>query len=160
MGGRRRSCQSEAAKINTISGNVAKDKNRTVKEQKMITYVQLEIKPGEELCVTTEPLSQIPEGLNVYDEGLKTWVIGIPWDECEEKWSEKHKNVIAKKPIVARDDTLRENETKYILKYKTVDKKVRPVAMTIPEELKVRRTFPRDPLASLPPLPLHAVELI
>ncbi|RPD69679.1 hypothetical protein L226DRAFT_445493, partial [Lentinus tigrinus ALCF2SS1-7] len=36
--------------------------------------------------------------------------------------------------------------------YKRVDKKVKPVAGTMPEEARVIRQFPEDPLASLPPL--------
>ena len=36
--------------------------------------------------------------------------------------------------------------------YKRVDKKVKPVAGTMPEEARVIRQFPEDPLTSLPPL--------
>ena len=36
--------------------------------------------------------------------------------------------------------------------FKRVDQKVHPVAGFIPEEVKVHRRFPEDPLASLPPL--------
>ena len=36
--------------------------------------------------------------------------------------------------------------------YKCVDEKVKPVPGTFPEEARVHRRFPEDPLASLPPL--------
>ena len=47
-----------------------------------------------------------------------------------------------------------------MFKYKTVDKKVCPVAAQIPEHMKVKRTFPTDPLANLPSLPQNAPEFI
>ena len=156
MEGRRRNRWPESVELNTSSRYKSKNKNRMTRDQKMITYIRVEVKSGEELCYITDPTVQIPEGLNVYDEVLKRWVIGIPWDTDEHKWLKTHTKAIQEKPILERDETLRENETKYILKYKTVDKKVRPVAMTIPEEMKVKRTFPRDPLANLPPLPQYA----
>ena len=55
---------------------------------------------------------------------------------------------------------LRQAEEKYVLKYKMVDKKVRPVAKMIPEHMKVKRTFPVDPLANLPVLPHSAPKFI
>lgn len=39
--------------------------------------------------------------------------------------------------------------------YKTVAKKAKPVSGTFPEEARVHRTIPRDPLLSLKPLPTH-----
>jgi len=42
-----------------------------------------------------------------------------------------------------------------VLKYKRVDKKVRPVPTTLPEEYRSVRHIPEDPLLSLPPLPTH-----
>ena len=42
-----------------------------------------------------------------------------------------------------------------VLKYKRVDKKIRPVAATLPEEFRTVRRIPEDPLLSLPPLPTH-----
>ena len=42
--------------------------------------------------------------------------------------------------------------------YKRVDKKVKPVPAVFPEDAKVTRTFPEDPLASLPPLPKNPPE--
>ncbi|KAI0082992.1 hypothetical protein BDY19DRAFT_864575, partial [Irpex rosettiformis] len=44
--------------------------------------------------------------------------------------------------------------------YKRVDKKVRPVPAVIPEESKVIRQFPEDPLASLLPLPKFPPEFV
>jgi len=119
----------------------------------MITYTKVRLRDGEELCYTVDPLVQIPEGLNVYDETRRAWVLCIPWDDCEKEWHERHANLIQTKPTVGRDPVLREVEEKYVMKYKTVDKKVRPVPMMIPEEMKVKRTFPSDPLANLPALP-------
>jgi hypothetical protein len=45
-------------------------------------------------------------------------------------------------------------------KYKTVDKRVRPVPAVMPEDVKVRRTIPEDPLANLPVLPSHAPKFV
>ena len=42
--------------------------------------------------------------------------------------------------------------------YKRVDKKIRPVPGVIPEEVKVVRQFPEDPLESLVDLPVHPPE--
>ena len=42
--------------------------------------------------------------------------------------------------------------------YKRVDKKVRPIAGTFPEEARVRRQIPHDPMKSLPKLPTHPPE--
>ena len=43
----------------------------------------------------------------------------------------------------------------FVFKYKTVDKKVRPVPATLPEEFRTVRRIPEDPLLTLPPLPTH-----
>ena len=59
--------------------------------------------------------------------------------------------------------TLRTNgnlDFTYVYKYKTVDKRVRPVPAIMPEEVKVRRNFPEDPLHNLSPLPHHPPEFI
>jgi len=45
--------------------------------------------------------------------------------------------------------------TVLVLKYKQVDKKVRPVPTTLPEEYRTVRRIPEDPLLSLPLLPTH-----
>ncbi|THG93767.1 hypothetical protein EW026_g7561 [Hermanssonia centrifuga] len=42
-----------------------------------------------------------------------------------------------------------------VLKYKPVDRKVRPVPTTLPEEFRIVRRAPADILADLPQLPLH-----
>ena len=42
-----------------------------------------------------------------------------------------------------------------VLKYKRVDKKVRPVPATLPEEYRTICCIPEDPLLSLPLLPTH-----
>ena len=47
-----------------------------------------------------------------------------------------------------------------IHKYKAVDKKIRPVAAVMPEDVKVQRTFPEDPLKNLPVLPFKAPEFV
>ena len=44
---------------------------------------------------------------------------------------------------------------KTVLKYKKVDKKIRPVPTRIPNHMKVIRRFPEDPLKNLPILPFH-----
>jgi hypothetical protein len=51
-----------------------------------------------------------------------------------------------------------QHETKRVLKYKKVDKKIRPVPSRIPNEMKVQRQFPHNPLTNLPPLPFHPPE--
>ena len=42
-----------------------------------------------------------------------------------------------------------------VLAYKKVDRKVRPVSASLPEDYRIIRRIPVDPLLSLPPLPLH-----
>lgn len=42
--------------------------------------------------------------------------------------------------------------------YKKVGQKVKPLAQAYPEYARTRRTFPEDPLKSLPPLPIHPPE--
>lgn len=123
---------------------------------KMIAYTRVELQNGEELCYTTDIKEDLPSGLNVYDEGEQSWILGIPWDREEQEWSEKHAHVVKAKAILERDPTLRKSEEKFALKYKTVDKKVRPVPMMIPEDMKVKRSFPSDPLGNLPTLPQKA----
>lgn len=44
-------------------------------------------------------------------------------------------------------------KTKYVLKYKRVDQKVRPVPSMIPYHMKTLRQYPDDPLRNLPRLP-------
>ncbi|EMD30804.1 hypothetical protein CERSUDRAFT_60816 [Gelatoporia subvermispora B] len=44
--------------------------------------------------------------------------------------------------------------------YKTVDKKVRPIPGVFPEEARVTRQFPEDPLLSLPTVPTHPPEFV
>ena len=123
-----------------------------------VTYTSVSLEHGEELCWITGGDLQLPEGLNVYDEEKRSWMIGIPWDEQEEEWNVKHVGIIATRPVLERDPALHNVEEKYVFKYKTVDKKVRPVAMPIPEELKVKRAFPSDPLKDLPRLPRQPPE--
>ena len=126
----------------------------------MITYTRVALEGGEELCYTMDPGVDLPEGLNVFDEGRRVWILGIPWDKKEQEWENKHALTIMAKPVLERDPTLRKIEEKYVLKYKTVDKKVCPVGAVIPEGMKVKRAFPTDPLANLPPLPASAPEFI
>ena len=45
-----------------------------------------------------------------------------------------------------------------VYKYKKVEDRIRPVPAIMPEDVKVKRTIPRDPLANLPRLPAHAPE--
>ena len=44
--------------------------------------------------------------------------------------------------------------------YKKVDRKVRPIATTLPEEYRIIRKVPRDPLADLPILPTKPPEFV
>ena len=124
----------------------------------MITYNKIDLPGGEELCYLTSGEIPPEDGLNIYDEEKKVWVIGIPWDREECEWEERHRDDIAAKPAIEREAVLRDTEEKYILKYKTVDKKIRPVPMATSEEMKVKRRFPADPLANLPALLTHAPE--
>ena len=53
------------------------------------------------------------------------------------------------------------NESMPILTaYKRVDQKVKPVPGVFPEDARVTRQFPEDPLASLLPLPIHPPDFI
>ncbi len=44
--------------------------------------------------------------------------------------------------------------------YKHVDQKIKPISTTFPEEARVRRTIPREPLLSLVPLPIRPPDFI
>ena len=59
---------------------------------------------------------------------------------------------------VNKKDDISQTQTKAIYKYKTVDKKVRPVASHMPSRMKTRRRFPENPLKNLPTLPFHPPE--
>ena len=48
-----------------------------------------------------------------------------------------------------------EHHTKTTFAYKKVSKKVHPVAASLPEDFRIIRRRPEDPLLSLPPLPTH-----
>jgi transposase InsO family protein len=43
-----------------------------------------------------------------------------------------------------------------VYKYKKVEDRIRPVPALMPEDVKVQRTYPEDPLKNLPPLPNYA----
>jgi hypothetical protein len=55
--------------------------------------------------------------------------------------------------------TLEENKQVFTA-YKRVGKKVKPVATSFPEDCHVRRSIPKDPLLTLPPLPYHPSEFV
>ena len=44
--------------------------------------------------------------------------------------------------------------------YKRVDKKVKPVSTTFPEDYYIHRCIPKDPLLTLPPLPYHPPDFV
>lgn len=48
----------------------------------------------------------------------------------------------------------------HVYKYKKVENKVRPVPAVMPEDVKVTRKFPEDPLKNLATLPTHPPEFI
>ena len=50
------------------------------------------------------------------------------------------------------------DRVKAVLKYKKVDKKIRPIPTKIPSHMKVHRKLPEDPLQTLPPLPFYPPE--
>jgi integrase-like protein/reverse transcriptase-like protein/aspartyl protease len=54
--------------------------------------------------------------------------------------------------LLSDDDT---DEAVAILAYKKVAQKVHPVAASLPEDFRIIRRRPEDPLLSLPPLPTH-----
>ena len=47
------------------------------------------------------------------------------------------------------------SQPEHVLAYKKVNRKVRPVAATLPEDYRIIRRIPVDPLLSLPTLPTH-----
>lgn len=111
--------------------------NKKIYLNTMITYTQLDLPEGEELCYTTDNVLFLLKELNIYDKGKLIWLIGIPWDATEQAWEEKHARAITEKLILTSDITDHEEVEKYILKYKTVDK-VWPVPMAIPKDMKVK----------------------
>ena len=52
------------------------------------------------------------------------------------------------------------NKGARIYRYKKVEDRIRPVPAILPEDIKVQRTFPEDPLKNLPVLPKHAPEFV
>ena len=48
----------------------------------------------------------------------------------------------------------------HVYKYKKVEDRIRPVPAIMPEDVKVKRTLPEDPLKNLPVLPSHAPDFI
>jgi hypothetical protein len=52
------------------------------------------------------------------------------------------------------------NLSQEILAYKKVANKVRPIATTLPEEFRIIRKIPSDPLANLPKLPTSPLDFI
>ena len=59
---------------------------------------------------------------------------------------------------VHNEVTFPQPQIKAVYKYKTVDKKVRPVASHMPSRMKTRRRFPEDPLRNLPSLPFYPLD--
>ena len=57
--------------------------------------------------------------------------------------------------LEADDDYVFEMAADVLTAYKCADKKVKPVPGVFPEESRVLRRFPEDPLASLPKLSMH-----
>ena len=57
-------------------------------------------------------------------------------------------------------DSLKEQDSPgaWAFKYKKVENRVRPVPAVMPEDVKVKRTIPNDPLSNLPVLPTHPPE--
>ncbi|KAF8802584.1 hypothetical protein BYT27DRAFT_7109790, partial [Phlegmacium glaucopus] len=47
------------------------------------------------------------------------------------------------------------NTEAHCLTYKKAANKVRPIATSMPNDVKIIRCFPEDPLKSLPEVPLH-----
>jgi len=61
------------------------------------------------------------------------------------------------------DDALHDMSPRHhpiLTAYKRVDQKVRPVPGVFPENIKVRRMIPEDPLLSLPPLPISPPDFV
>ena len=79
------------------------------------------------------------------------------WTESTKRSLKKLQNSFAKLWIKStpHETGTPQAKTKTVLKYKTVDKKIRPVPSQFPAHLKVRRRFPQNPLRNLPCLPFH-----
>jgi hypothetical protein len=59
---------------------------------------------------------------------------------------------VQKVPVKRKDPR---HKAKAVHKYKTVDKKIRPVPSSFPSDMKVARRFPSNPLQNLPTLPVR-----
>ena len=93
------------------------------------------IRPFVSRSVDLDEISEILQDIHLYS--------GVVTESMEIKCADAHADL---------DNYVR------VLKYKTVDKKVRPVPAVMPEDVKVERSFPDNPLSSLPVLPTHAPE--
>ena len=67
-------------------------------------------------------------------------------------WEELKSNP---RPIPTKSMMSQATKVNVFTAYKRVDKKVKPVPTVFPEDAKVKRQFPEDPLDSLPNLPSH-----
>jgi len=104
-------------------------------------------------------------------KGTKVWRRAVPvtYDPLDNTSSETPNAYLIIKPSVNTSgddlpysllaDKDFESEIR-VYKYKKVEDKIRPVPAVMPEEFKVRRTFPNDPLSNLPVLPTHPPEFV
>ncbi len=101
---------------------------------------------------------------------------GVPWQRESQKLSDDDENriyTLANYPfedddiiIVPGEDInqihsdIEQAHVHVFTMYKKVDQKVKPVSTTFPEEARIRRTIPRDPLLSLISLPIQPPEFV
>ena len=76
-------------------------------------------------------------------------------DEPKKMWIRPNQIQPRVSPGLENNQSSEPYEIKAVLKYKTVDKKIRPIPKLIPESMKVHRNFPRNPLVNLQTLPYN-----
>ena len=95
-------------------------------------------------CVVCNPDPESPPTFDVSDS-----------DASQSNWN-KHPDIQTARTGKFSYSSHSDSEPpKASLKYKVVDKKVRPIPMQIPEHQQTRRQIPEDPLLNLPFLPFH-----
>jgi hypothetical protein len=63
--------------------------------------------------------------------------------------------------IIYPTDSFEPNNAKFVFgAYKRVDKKIHPISTSFPEDCRVTRQIPEDPLLTLPPLPIRPPEFV
>ena len=117
----------------------------------------------------SDPLPWIPKGKARQNKETKVWKRPVTsehvnLDEVAEILQDTFQHAGSTRPpkevVLACQTHKGSNQSVQVYKYKKVENRIRPIPTTMPEEVKVKRTFPDDPLKNLPILPTQAPEFV